>query len=330
MQDQLSNTPGVVVVGCGVAGLTTAITLRQTGHDAHIVARDLPHDCVSVVAGAIWGPTSVKPVERTGPWALKSRHRFGELINVPETGVARMVHVELLRDLGDITGPKADWATHLGPDQVPDGYAGGLQIDGFIIEPPIYLQWLLNEFERLGGTVTLAEVADLEDIRAESIVNCTGLGARELVGDNTMFGIRGQMVLVPNDGIDTGISDETDPQRISYIYPRSNHLYLGGARDTGDHRPDPDPALTERILNDAPNLDPRVAGREPVDVRVGFRPGRPSVRLERETLEDGRTVVHNYGHGGAGYIMSWGCAGEVAELLGSSSQQTLTPSPLPQ
>jgi D-amino-acid oxidase len=54
-----------------------------------------------------------------------------------------------------------------------------------------------------------------------------------------------------------------------------------------------------------------------IGVRVGFRPGRPTVRVDREWLSDGRLLVHNYGHGGAGFILSWGCALDVAELIAS-------------
>jgi D-amino-acid oxidase len=52
--------------------------------------------------------------------------------------------------------------------------------------------------------------------------------------------------------------------------------------------------------------------------RVGLRPFRRSgVRLERDRLRDGRTIIHNYGHGGAGFTMSWGCAHEVLEAATS-------------
>ncbi len=79
-------------------------------------------------------------------------------------------------------------------------------------------------------------------------------------------------------------------------------------------RSKPDPAITQRILADGAQLDGRVAELDVLDVRVGLRPGRPSVRVEREQLADGRPVVHNYGHDGAGFILSWGCAQEVVDL----------------
>ena len=49
--------------------------------------------------------------------------------------------------------------------------------------------------------------------------------------------------------------------------------------------------------------------------RVGLRPCRPEVRLEAETLPGGRVLWHNYGHGGAGVTLSWGCARELTAAL---------------
>lgn len=49
-----------------------------------------------------------------------------------------------------------------------------------------------------------------------------------------------------------------------------------------------------------------------------MRPSRTEVRLEAEKVE-GRTVVHNYGHGGAGVTLSWGCAEEVVEIVSQSA-----------
>ena len=315
----------VTVIGCGVSGLTTAIELSDAGHEVSVVTSAMPHDAVSVVAGAIWGPTTAEPRHRTGPWALTSRERFAEIALDESAGVAPMIHVDLRRDDEPHWGETTPWVTRLDPADVPAGYVSALRIDGFRIDPPVYLTWLLNQLDRRGGTVSVETVAEVTDVTGDAVVNCSGLGARTLVGDDTMYPIRGQMVLVDNDGASDGpkvvggISDETDQDRIAYVYPRTNEVYLGGARDEGDERTEVDPDLTARILADTPALDPRVAGRRVVAQRVGLRPGRPEVRLERDTLSDGRVIVHNYGHGGAGYIMSWGCAAEVAELLDDTS-----------
>jgi len=73
----------------------------------------------------------------------------------------------------------------------------------------------------------------------------------------------------------------------------------------------------EATRPDAVLLDldlPGMSGRQVLDVLVGLRPGRPTVRLEAEQCGDS-LVVHNYGHGGGGFTLSWGCAEEVLALI---------------
>ena len=49
---------------------------------------------------------------------------------------------------------------------------------------------------------------------------------------------------------------------------------------------------------------------------VGLRPFRlDGVRLEHELYQDKLHVIHNYGHGGCGVTLSWGCAGAVVQLV---------------
>lgn len=51
-------------------------------------------------------------------------------------------------------------------------------------------------------------------------------------------------------------------------------------------------------------------------LKAALRPFRnDTYRLEKQPLSNGKFVIHNYGHGGAGITMSWGCAQEVADIL---------------
>ena len=97
-----------------------------------------------------------------------------------------------------------------------------------------------------------------------------------------------------------------------YAIPRANDCVFGGTNDLSDNLA-ADPATTSRIVAECSrvlNIDKPPVLAE----RVGLRPFRRSgVRLERDRLRDGRTVIHNYGHGGAGFTLSWGCAREVLE-----------------
>ncbi len=51
-----------------------------------------------------------------------------------------------------------------------------------------------------------------------------------------------------------------------------------------------------------------------VEVKVGLRPGRATVRLEHEPMAGTPGVIHNYGHAGNGWSLSWGCAQDVVRI----------------
>ncbi|MCH9803580.1 FAD-binding oxidoreductase [bacterium] len=306
----------VTVVGAGVSGLTTAAALVEAGWSVDIVARERHPDTVSVVAAAIWTTTTAEPQVRVRQWALTTRERFATIAADSSSGIAPLMQREFERvDPGPLWWESTPFVRRLGDHELPPEYAAGFEIDGFIVEPPIYLDWLTSRLVDQGVTITTNAVTSLEDLEADVIVNCAGLAARDLVGDDTMFPIRGQVVAVANPGINEGVSDESDADRVAYIYPRSNEVILGGARQIGNEQMVPDDDLTARILSDGARLDPRVSDVEVLDVRVGLRPGRPEVRVEAGVLGDGRPVVHNYGHSGAGFLLSWGCALDVVDLV---------------
>jgi D-amino-acid oxidase len=77
--------------------------------------------------------------------------------------------------------------------------------------------------------------------------------------------------------------------------------------------------VAEEIVKRCAAVRPEIAGARVIDHRVGLRPARTAVRLEREVLPGGRALVHNYGHGGAGITVAWGCAREAAELVGPAA-----------
>jgi D-amino-acid oxidase len=95
------------------------------------------------------------------------------------------------------------------------------------------------------------------------------------------------------------------------VIPRSRDIVLGGTEQQGEWSRTPDPQTATDILARTARLVPELAGAKVLCHKVGLRPARRQVRLEREG-----DVVHCYGHGGAGVTLSWGCAEEVASLLG--------------
>lgn len=306
------------IVGAGVSGLTTAVAFAEAGWDVSVVARETHESTVSTVAAAIWTVTDALPREATRRWALTSRTRFAALAEDARSGVVPMRQRELERvDPGPTWWERQPFVRRLRPDELPPGYAAGLEIDGYIIEPPIYLPWLTDRLRQAGIEVTIVDVDRLEHLDGDVVVNCSGLGASVLAGDDSMYPIRGQVVAIANPGISDGVADESDQDRVAYVYPRSREVILGGLRDVGSSVTVPDAAVTDRIIADCVRLDSRIEGLEPIDVRVGLRPGRSSVRVEADVDANGRPVVHNYGHAGAGYIFSWGAALEAVDLATS-------------
>lgn len=306
----------VTVIGGGVSGLTTAVALRRAGIDAHIVAAEPAEATVSWIAAAIWTLPDLTGEEPRRRWALRSREVLAQLAGDPDRGVVELYHVELFeRDPGPTWWETTPWVHRL--EDPPKNYAAGLGVEGFRMDPTIYLPWLRRWFEDLGGTVTTQRLESIDDI-AGPIVNCSGLGAAQLSGDRSLYPIRGQVVAVDAPSVTEGVADESDPDRITYVYPRSREVILGGTRQAGVRDLAPDAAETERIRADAEKLDHRVRGAPVIEARVGLRPGRASVRLESESVA-GRHVVHNYGHSGQGFVLSWGCAEQVVSLVRAAS-----------
>jgi D-amino-acid oxidase len=189
---------------------------------------------------------------------------------------------------------------------------------------PIYLDYLQRRFRATGGAITQRAVASLEEALSEAsiVVNCTGLGARELLGDTDLHPSRGQVVRIRPNGFRRCLLDDTGANAVAYIVPRQTDIVLGGTDDEGNASTEPDPAVTRDILRRCARLDPAFAAISEADilsVAVGLRPVRSAVRLEAEPRADGRLIVHNYGHGGAGVTLSWGCASEVANLVNGHS-----------
>jgi D-amino-acid oxidase len=147
------------------------------------------------------------------------------------------------------------------------------------------------------------------------VVNCTGAGAHGLLPDPALKPFRGQVVIAENPGLGeffVGLPDDTS--ELVYLFPHGDTVVLGGTVVGDDWNTEPLPTVAERILRDCAAIEPRLNGARVLGHRVGLRPFRPLVRLEAEPPGPGPLVVHNYGHGGAGITLSWGCAREAAAL----------------
>jgi D-amino-acid oxidase len=307
----------VVVVGCGVIGLTAAICLREAGLDARIVAAELPEATTSSVAAAIWYPYKAYPEDSVLSWGGRTYEVFAGLSGIPESGVLMREGVEISRR----RVPDPWWAgavpqvRRCDEDELPPGYADGHAFVAPVVEMPAYLTYLMDRYAAAGGSVEQRTLSSLDEVVAPVVVNCAGLGARDLVGDTSMEPIRGQVVRVRNPGLERFILDDENPEGVTYMVPRSEDCILGGTADDGAWDLEPDPETASGIIARCTRLEPRLAEAEILGHKVGLRPGRPAIRLERENDPDGVPRIHNYGHGGSGITLSWGCAEETLRLV---------------
>ncbi|GGP77518.1 FAD-dependent oxidoreductase [Streptomyces calvus] len=305
-----------LVIGGGVVGLTTAVVLAERGVRVRLWTRDPAERTTSAVAGALWWPYRIEPVASARAWALRSLEVYEELAARPETTGVRMAEGVLGETaLEDVGAWAATRLPGLRPSTAAEHPAGpGVWARLPLIDMPAHLPWLRSRLEAAGGVVETRTVADLAQVRAPVVVNCTGLGARELVPDPSVRPVRGQLVVVENPGIRTWTVSTGADGAMAYFFPQPGRLVLGGTADEDAWSLEPDPAVAEAIVRRCAALRPEIAGARVLEHRVGLRPARDAVRLERAALPGGRVLVHHYGHGGAGVTVAWGCAEEAARL----------------
>jgi D-amino-acid oxidase len=298
----------VVVVGAGVVGLTSAIRLREAGARVALVAADPPERTVSAVAAAVWYPTRTDPDPQVLAWAGET---YDELARQAAAGVPGVV----MRRTRMAVQPSDDpWWAGVVPDYEDHGRVW--RFTAPTVEMGPYLEWLVARLADGGVALERRRLRDLAEAveLAPVVVNATGLAAGELCADAAVVPARGRVVLVANPGIETSVRDEHHPDGPAYVHPRSRDVVLGGTFEPGEWDTSPDPGVARAIVARCTELVPELAGAPVLGERAGLRPvrrGGPRVGADPDPLPGGARLVHNYGHGGAGVTLSWGCAASV-------------------
>jgi D-amino-acid oxidase len=310
----------VAIIGAGVSGLTCGVVFAERGYRTASFAEETGQQTTSGAAAALWFPYDAEPAEKVIPWALQTFDVLVDLTHVPASGVS-IIELRQFSRTREIQVP--DWAIPLGARRViaseVEGSRGSFK-SGFTLRVPltdttIYLDYLAARFLKAGGEINAnVRFQELEDVdqQFELVINCAGIGARELVQDLDLEPHRGQVAIVPRiERLSCAIVCDDAP--LMYAIPRRNDCVFGGTNDLSSDLA-ADAATTDQIIAECSRVldidKPNILAQ-----RVGLRPFRKSgVRLERDELRDGRTVIHNYGHGGSGFTLSWGCAREVVNL----------------
>ncbi len=301
--------------------MTTAVRLAEdpSRPRVHVLAQHRPERSTSAAAGAIWDPIYANH-DDVPRWSAQTYEVLCALHRAGRPEVRLVDGVEASRH--PITSPV--WATALpgfrecAPAELPPGFCSGWCYRAPIVDMPSYLRYLERRLMAAGTVVSPTRLESLDEAldAARVVVNCSGIGARDLVPDPEVVPVRGQLVAVRNPGVSQFFAEHTDElDEMTYLLPQGEVLLLGGSADKDIDDPVPDPAVARGIIERCAGVVPAVAHAQVLGHRVGIRPQRERVRVERIDAGDGHVLVHNYGHSGAGVSLSWGCAETVAHLL---------------
>ncbi len=305
--------PEIIVIGSGVIGLSAARRAQLAGYDVGIITRDPPQATTSLAAGAMWSASDLHG--RARRWSAATLDYLLPLTKAPGSGVTlqRMREVYAAKAPDPWYRDRLPFFQRLSKHELRGGLTGGYLMDVPMVAPPIYLQRLLDQFLAAGGSLETRTLESLDELRGDAplLVNCTGVGAREIARDKSVYPIRGQTMLLDAPGIRVGYMDN---ERVDHIFPRADGVLIGGVKAKNDWNRQLDPAIAADIRRRCSAIERRLAAAPLLREFVGLRPGRDEVRLELERLDDGRAVIHNYGHGSVGFTLSWGSADEAIAL----------------
>jgi len=330
----MADSPRITVVGAGVVGVATALSILDALPNCRLslVSEAFsPHTTGDIAAG-FWEPVFFGdcPLEDMTRWGQITWDVFEEWFKRDENwGVSRLPGVFLCdQDPASYTPPA--WASVVyGCRKLSEGECralspkcrSGITFESYFAEPFIFLPKLMEEIIRRGGKCIQKKVTSLAEVAAscDVLVNCSGLGARFLAGDETVEPASGQVLRVKAPWVSHFHIQETKDD-VSYILPNIDSVVLGGTCQIGDWSTVPRPEITDKILANCTKIMPTLKDAEVIGCTVGLRPYRkPGVRLEADsvTIPGGRRVpvVHNYGHGGSGITIMWGCGLEAATLV---------------
>lgn len=245
--------PGpVAILGAGVMGLSTAQVLLDHGYRVTIYAREFTPNTTSNIAGGQWAPSFVSlgrnlAQRRRSDRILRRSHaRFTTLIG-QGYGVSVVDNYTTRRAGGTLGRVRAILPPHETIDALP--FAGkrppGRLYRTLLIEPPIYMPRLTGDVNRAGATLQTADFSGLDDVLSlpeKVIVNCLGLGARDIIEDRALIPARGQLVHLEPQELPYLLSHR------GYIFPRKDAVVLGGTTERGVDDPTPNTRSCRRIL----------------------------------------------------------------------------------
>ncbi len=310
----------IKIIGAGIIGLTTAVHLAELGHELVVIAEHFSPNTISNKAAAIWFPFKAEPKKKVVEWSKQTFSKLAEFAKDEKSGVDL---VDLIVFSDKLAYEKEWWE-----DALPENalinfnirphakeYTSFYMLKAPFLEPQIHLGYLLNALRKSKKCrfeerrITCLEK---ESTGCDVLINCTGYGAKQLLNDQDLIPVKGQIVVLENDGFSCFYIDDVVETEMAYIFTRKDSIILGGTAEEGVENEFVDEEESKKILDRCIALSPELADKKIQNHYAGLRPVRKEIRLE---WSENKRILHNYGHGGAGFTLAWGCAFEVANLI---------------
>ncbi len=263
------------VIGCGSVGLTCARQLQRRGFEVTIYALAVPPNVTSNMSLAGFTPASglVENELRTAAWdaqynrAADISYRQLQLLAGPHFGVSWLDNYALTDELPTTQSPNSERSNlqarfnvgHdvLQPGEHPFATKYAIRSPQIRIEPSIYLDNLVRDFQLWGGRIVIRKFdtpRELATLREPIVVNCTGLGAKELFGDQELVPLKGQLtVMAPqaevNYHTNGGVPPVPGASLGIHMMARNDGIILGGTSQRGVWTLEPDEAERKRVVD---------------------------------------------------------------------------------
>jgi D-amino-acid oxidase len=260
-------------------------------------------------------------------WAKTSHLKLRELSEDAETGVSFCKGIELFASVTNVptslTSVFPDAVVTVN-DRLPPDHRTVVEFETLVADSSRLLPWLIKRLNNKGvefGNWHVSKEKIVPDLRADIVVNCLGFGSREVFDDQELKAVRGQTIL-----IDRPIGDSAIGGGEFCVYPRGDQTLIGSLWQDGDENILPDDSSYQVLLRTLQSwirdVLPVLSINDLIDFTPedclatvsGLRPVRRQVRLE---FDEETNVLHNYGHGGIGYSLAWGCSEDVDKTISS-------------
>ena len=145
----------------------------------------------------------------------------------------------------------------LGPGEHPFATKYALRSPQIRIEPNIYLDNLVRDFQLWGGHIVIRKFEsprELAALREPIVINCTGLGAKDLFGDQELMPLKGQLtVMTPQPEVNYHTNGGVPPVPGAslgiHMMARNDGIILGGTSQRGVWTLEPDEAERKRVVD---------------------------------------------------------------------------------